>query len=65
MAYLGKDGTSTNADDIKEAGEALTMRPYLRYIHSSQSINDIANGDICAAIMWSGDAFNGLSRRRS
>ena len=41
MAYLGKDGTSTNTD-IKEAGEVLNaVRPYLRYIHSSQSINDI------------------------
>jgi len=63
MAYLGKDGTSMNADDIKEAGEVLNaVRPYLRYIHSSQSINDIANGDICAAIMWSGDAFQAAYR---
>jgi len=63
MAYLGKDGTSTNADDIKAAGEVLNaVRPYLRYIHSSQSINDIANGDICAAIMWSGDAFQAAYR---
>ena len=63
MAYLGKDGTSTNADDIKAAGEVLNaVRPYLRYIHSSQSINDIANGDLCAAIMWSGDAFQAAYR---
>ena len=63
MAYLGKDGTSQNADDIKAAGEVLNaVRPYLRYIHSSQSINDIANGDLCAAIMWSGDAFQAAYR---
>ena len=63
MAYLGKDGRSTNADDIKAAGEVLNaVRPHLRYIHSSQSINDMANGDICAAIMWSGDAFQAAYR---
>ncbi|NCW30613.1 MAG: extracellular solute-binding protein, partial [Alphaproteobacteria bacterium] len=38
------------------------VRPHLRYIHSSQSINDMANGDICAAIMWSGDAFQAAAR---
>ena len=63
IAYLGKDGTSTNADDFKAAGKVLNgIQPYLRYIHSSQSINDIANGDICAAIMWSGDAFQAAAR---
>ena len=56
-------GRSTNADDIKAAGEVLNaVRPYLRYIHSSQSINDMANGDLCAAIMWSGDAFQAAYR---
>ena len=63
MAYLGKSGTSTNADDIEAAGEVLNaVRPHLRYIHSSQSINDMANGDLCAAIMWSGDAFQAAYR---
>ena len=63
IAYMGKDGTSMNADDFEAAGEILnTVRPHLRYIHSSQSINDIANGDICAAIMWSGDAFQAAYR---
>lgn len=63
MAYLGKDGRSQDADDIQAAGEVLNaVRPYLRYIHSSQSINDIANGELCAAIMWSGDAFQAAYR---
>ena len=63
MAYLGKDGRSTEAADFQAAGDVLNaVRPYLRYIHSSQSINDIANGDLCAAIMWSGDAFQAAYR---
>ena len=63
MTYLGYNGTSTEEAHFEAAGEALTaIRPYLRYINSSQSINDIANGDICAAIMWSGDAFQAAYR---
>lgn len=63
MTYLGFPGTSTDKAHFEAAGEALSaIRPYLRYINSSQSINDIANGDICAAIMWSGDAFQAAYR---
>ena len=63
IAYMGGDGTSMDAADFEKAGEILNaVRPHLRYIHSSQTINDIANGDICAAIMWSGDAFQAALR---
>ena len=63
IAYMGGDGTSTDAADFEKAGGILNaVRPHLRYIHSSQTINDIANGDICAAIMWSGDAFQAAYR---
>ncbi len=63
IAYLGKNGTSTDRKDFEAAGEVLnSVRPHVRYIHSSQSINDMANGDICAAIMWSGDAFQAAYR---
>ena len=63
IAYMGGNGTSTEVGDFEKAGEILNaVRPHLRYIHSSQSINDIANGDICAAIMWSGDAFQAAYR---
>ncbi len=63
MTYLGHPGTSMEKSHFEAAGDALSaIRPYLRYINSSQSINDIANGDICAAIMWSGDAFQAAYR---
>ena len=63
ISYLGKPGDSTDPKLFEQAGEVLSkVRPHLRYIHSSQSINDMANGDICAAIMWSGDAFQAAYR---
>ncbi len=57
LNYLGKDPNSTKADDY--TGPAtdllLKLRPNIRYFHSSQYINDLANGDICVAIGWAGD----------
>ncbi len=63
MNYLGLDPRSTDKDDL-EAGAALleTVRDNVRYFHSSQYINDLANGDICVAVGWSGDVFQALYR---
>ena len=45
MTYLGYPGTSMEKSHFEAAGDALSaIRPYLRYINSSQSINDIAMG---------------------
>ena len=33
----------------------LKIRPHIKYFHSSQNINDLANGEICVAMGWSGD----------
>lgn len=63
MNYLGLDPRSTKAEDI-EAGAALleTIRPHITYFHSSQYINDLANGDICVSVGWSGDIFQAMAR---
>ena len=63
LTYMGLEPTSEVPADLKAAATSLkTVRPYVRYIHSSQSITDIANGDICAALMWSGDALQAANR---
>ena len=63
MNYLGLDPRSTDTADF-EAGAALleTIRPHVRYFHSSQYINDLANGDTCVAVGWSGDVFQAQAR---
>ena len=61
LNYLGKDPNSTKADDY--TGPAtdllLKLRPNIRYFHSSQYINDLANGDTCVAIGWAGRCLAG------
>ena len=63
MNYLGLDPRSTDVADL-EAGAALleSVRPHIRYFNSSQYINDLANGDICVSVGWSGDVFQALYR---
>ncbi|QDE47378.1 hypothetical protein EIN43_09440 [Enterobacter hormaechei] len=36
----------------------------IRYFHSSQYINDTANGDICVAIGWAGDVWQAANRAK-
>jgi putrescine transport system substrate-binding protein len=38
------------------------VRPNVTYFHSSQYINDLANGDICVAVGWSGDILQAADR---
>ncbi|QIQ21146.1 extracellular solute-binding protein [Zophobihabitans entericus] len=62
LNYLGKDPNSQNPDDYKAATDLLLqLRPYISYFHSSKFINDIANGDICVTVGWSGDIMQGIN----
>ena len=63
MNYLGLDPTSTDEADFEAAGELLMeVRPHVRYFHSSQYISDLANGEICVAVGWSGDVYQARDR---
>jgi putrescine transport system substrate-binding protein len=65
LHYLGLPINTTDPQEIA-AAEALLMqvRPYVRYFHSSQYINDLANGEICVAFGWNGDVFIARDRAR-
>ncbi|NTZ07918.1 polyamine ABC transporter substrate-binding protein [Burkholderia metallica] len=54
--YLKKDPDTTNPADYQAAYELMkTVRPYITQFNSSSYINDLAGGDICLALGWSGD----------
>jgi putrescine transport system substrate-binding protein len=63
--YLGIDPGSERQEDLA-AVEAmfLKVRPSIRYFHSSQYINDLANGETCIALSWSGDVLQARDRAR-
>jgi len=63
LNYMGLNANSTNPEDYKKAeAKLLAVRPYVTYFHSSKYISDLANGDICIAIGFSGDMFQARNR---
>jgi putrescine transport system substrate-binding protein len=56
LLYLGRNPNSNSLEDLKAAEQVLhAMRPYVRYVDSSRYIDNMANGDICLVMGWSGD----------
>ena len=56
LLYLGRTPMSNSPEDLKAAEVALrAIRPYVRYVDSSRYIDNLANGDICLVMGWSGD----------
>ena len=63
LMYLGKDANSENLDDLKAAEQVLmSIRPYIRKVESSAYIDNLANGEWCLVLGWSGDVLQAASR---
>lgn len=63
LLWLGKDPNSQSEADLALAEQTLlAIRPYIRTIHSSQYIEDLANGEICIAVGYSGDILQARDR---
>lgn len=63
LNYLGKNPYST-AEADREAAKALLvqLQPNLRYIGQSRQIDDLAKGEICLALTYTGDAGMAAAR---
>jgi putrescine transport system substrate-binding protein len=57
LHYLGKDPNSSDVADYQGAAKELLKKlvPSVTYFHSSKYIDDLASGEICVAVGWSGD----------
>jgi putrescine transport system substrate-binding protein len=63
LLYKGMGANPHSLEDIKAAENVLkAVRPYVTYYNSSKYIADLANGDICVAIGWSGDVLQAKMR---
>jgi spermidine/putrescine-binding protein len=55
LIYLGRNPYGETPEDLAAAESALTRaRPYVRYFHSSKYVDDLATGEVCVSIGWSG-----------
>ena len=65
LLYLGKDPNSESPADLKAAESVLlAIRPYVRYVDSTRYVADLANGELCVALGWSGDITQARDRAR-
>ena len=63
LNYLGFSPVSDKADELKKTEELfMSVRPSVAYFHSSKYISDLANGNICVAVGYSGDLYQAKSR---
>ncbi|WP_313464188.1 polyamine ABC transporter substrate-binding protein [Pseudomonas nitroreducens] len=63
LLYLGLDPSSKKIEDYKAAEEKfISLRDHVTYFHSSKYISDLANGNICAAVAFSGDGIQATAR---
>lgn len=58
LIWKGRDPNALTGDETQVVSEAYGgIRPHIRYFHSSRYIDDLANGDVCIAMGYSGDIF--------
>lgn len=63
LRYLGLDPYSTDEGDINKAFDLLkSIRPNIRHFKTGVIMNEMALGELCLALGWSGDAMIAGSR---
>jgi len=62
LNYIGHPPGSEVPQHL-EAAMAMVqkIRPYVPYFHSSQYIDDFANGEVCLVLGWSGDLYQAIN----
>lgn len=63
LQYMGRNPYSRSVADYRAAmNEFMKVRPYIQYFHNSRYIADLANGEVCVSVGWSGDVFQAVYR---
>ncbi|HEX5935201.1 MAG TPA: extracellular solute-binding protein, partial [Pseudorhizobium sp.] len=63
MNYIGKDPDSKETADLEAGGEVyMNIRPSVKTFNSSAYIDELANGDTCITMGWSGDILQAKAR---
>ncbi|MEE1868504.1 MAG: extracellular solute-binding protein [Pseudomonas sp.] len=66
LHYLGKDPYSRDKDDLAAAQALLKqLQPSIAYVANGRQINDLANGSVCLALTYNGDAAMAAEQARA
>lgn len=64
LNYLGADPYSDAQDDLEKVRQLYDdVAPSIRYFHNQKASTDLPSGDVCLAVMYSGDA--GIAQARA
>ena len=65
LHYLGFSPETSSPAEVNRAIELLAaIRRNVRKFHSSEYISALANGEICIAVAWAGDAYQARNRAK-
>ncbi len=65
LHYLGKDPYSTDKADLSAVDVLLRqLQPNVLYVASGRQISDLANGSVCVALTYNGDASMAADQAR-
>ncbi|MDF2398603.1 extracellular solute-binding protein [Pseudomonas sp. 3MA1] len=65
LHYLGKDPYSSAPADLAAVETLLRqLQPSVRYVASGRQLNDLANGSLCLALTYNGDASMAADQAR-
>lgn len=63
LLYRGRDPNGMTGDETQVVTDTYAaVRKYIRYFNSSKYIDDLANGDLCLVMGYSGDVFQAGDR---
>jgi putrescine transport system substrate-binding protein len=63
LVYAGLDPNSQKPEDLEKAKQVMmAVRPLIRQFHSSKYIDDLANGELCLVLGYSGDVIQASNR---
>jgi putrescine transport system substrate-binding protein len=63
LIWKGRDPNRTDGDEIEVVREVFAaIRPHIRSFNNSQYINDLATGEVCLAVGYSGDVGQAAAR---
>lgn len=63
LLWKGRDANGQAGDETRVVSDVYAaIRPHIRYFSSSRYIEDLANGDLCLAMGYSGDVFMASDR---
>lgn len=66
LTYLGVDPNTKDTEAYYQVTKLFDeLSPTIRYINSSDYIDDLANGNICIALGWSGDMYQAAEQARA